>query len=415
MNKKIVDGWVHIAFLLVICQSILQQEVVLVIEFAVMLVYVIVHKFRIEKSFLIIFGLMVLHSGWALFFNDADFLLILKQIVGITASYAFFYNIICNKRCSDIIKIYLFYVKVLAFFGIAQELAYFFKVSNLYHWSWLVNNQQIGTALNGLFLRIDIIFQEPSFVAYFFAPAAYLAIYRLFNKKSNFLNIWECALILGVYLFTFSSIAYLGIIISVGIVFFGNKNLVKKLWVLAGLIIICLVLYNKVDEFRMRVDDTVNLFFNENSGNENISSVTLHTNFMVMLSSLADKKGFGFGIGNYRYAYEEYISKQTLWYGINMDDGNSLMIRIITELGVLGLCWIVRFCLKYRIKVSEDEDGLSACMFVFVLLILIRQGHYFIGENILFFILYKMIFMEHQKNHLNNVLKDSLISKIERI
>ncbi|MBA3679762.1 MAG: hypothetical protein H0W73_01030 [Bacteroidetes bacterium] len=94
---------------------------------------------------------------------------------------------------------------------------------------------------------------------------------------------------------------------------------------------------------------------------------------------------FGTGIGSHEFAYEKYTLNKLIGgiYKFNAGDANSLFLRAASEIGLLGVIFLVLFVFKYF--VSHDLLGnepnntywvISNSLLVLILLTYLRQGNY---------------------------------------
>ena len=84
----------------------------------------------------------------------------------------------------------------------------------------------------------------------------------------------------------------------------------------------------------------------------------------------------------------EYIKMQRL-DNINAADANSLLLRIVSDFGIIGILFLI-FVLVSLIKPFSSKDFIFAQgIVIYILLKLFRDGHYFPPELYFFiFILY---------------------------
>ncbi len=75
--------------------------------------------------------------------------------------------------------------------------------------------------------QLQSIAQEPSFIANTFAPVVFLSFYNLFRRQSILINkLWSVLFIIG-YLLSLSSIAYIGMMVMIIVLYAKNFNLRK--------------------------------------------------------------------------------------------------------------------------------------------------------------------------------------------
>lgn len=159
--------------------------------------------------------------------------------------------------------------------------------------------------------------------------------------------------------------------------------------------------YNNVDEFKMRVDDSVenltvlkNGKFNERT---NLSSYVLLSNLYIAKNNFLDHP-FGSGIGSHHYMYTSKYFKimrppEYLVYlkhdKDNSFDANSLFTRLLSEFGLIGFVFVV-IALYYSFKTFETNNYLIQGVVLYIILKLFRDGTYFPPE--LFFFVWLLVF-----------------------
>lgn len=400
MKEKINVTNLYLFLVLFVCvtQSIFGQTKLLFVEIILLIVFL--RKIEIQKGFVAVIALLLLHGCINIFLGNDTIDLLLKQIIGITVSYVFYWNFCKSFDVIKIFGVYINVVKGLSIFGIIQQAGYVMHIRFLYDFSWLIPNQQVGTGV-GVLYRVDLLFSEPSMVAFFFAPALYIAILSLIYKEkySVFYSKWSAILVIIMYCMSFSSVAYLGIAISCGLIVLRNRDLIKKAFICVLGIVLIFVLWNNVPGFRERVNDSLELLSVEKIEGGNLSSVVFITNMRVTLESVKDHCGMGTGLGSYVYEHDKYsdqMYKVGVDYGkhLNREDANSLVLRTLTECGIVGLLFLICFVLKYRVVKQNIYTDISHAIIVGFLLRGIRHGHYFAGEFFFFISIYLLCYRD---------------------
>ena len=122
---------------------------------------------------------------------------------------------------------------------------------------------------------------------------------------------------------------------------------------------------------------------------------------------------FGSGIGSHLYVHKniyskgmrapEYLKKQNL-EDTNATDANSMFIRIVSEMGILGLILILllMYLASKSFSFNNNQMFFAQGVFIYLLLKLFRDGHYFAPEFYLFiWLLYYSI--KNNKKAINEV------------
>jgi hypothetical protein len=328
-----------------------------------------------------------------------------KILIGMLLSVTFYNYVIIHyqRNFSKLFNLYLNGILVCCYISIVQIVSYQIKFSPGYDYSWLLNKWRIHTG--SLFsLRLNSIFAEPSQFALMLLPALFVAIHHLIMRKFELMSFFSCCMVIGCLILTTSSTGYLGILFSF-LLFAIQFRKIQNLFAVIGLSIVGFIgLYNNVDEFRSRIDTSVNLWTKDKYSLEDInsSSFVLFNNFHIAKENLAEHPLIGTGLGSYPDIYDKYsLTKREDFlikrgFDFNSQDGNSLLIRSMAEIGVLGIgFWIVLIFKFFRKRDEDNPDDYywlysSACLAI-ILGYLVRQGNYFLNGFPFFVLLYYYI------------------------
>ncbi len=346
----------------------------------------------------------------------------LKIFLGLFFSFLFFdYYLKFLKR--DIFKIFYVYLKVtywICIIGIVQFVSYQIGFRLGYDYNLVLGFNKWGIIKHDVFgLRINSIFSEPAYFGAYVGPAVFVVLNNFINKSKIVYSHVQGAIILGTYIFTFSTTAYLGIGLSLFLVL-SNRGFLKYLFfIIFGLGTLSYVAYNNVKDFRVRIDDTYNLFsgdlgkFNRFTfGKYHGSSLALYDNYNVAMLNLKNNNLlFGTGLGSHGEAFKKYSFTRGLDQvkggALNAADANSLFLRILSELGLVGVGITVIFLFRfyiYKLKVGFENHFwvVSNACFVLMILNLLRLGHYFYCGFPLFVLMYYYV-----NKQLNTVIENS--------
>ena len=112
----------------------------------------------------------------------------------------------------------------------------------------------------------------------------------------------------------------------------------------------------------MRVDDTAKALGSDGripAEKINLSTFAIFSNFLVTKESLSNNPLIGSGIGTHALNYDKYIgiyfSEDNIWreMELNREDANSLMLRLLSETGIIGAALFLLFILHYSIPYKE--------------------------------------------------------------
>jgi hypothetical protein len=302
----------------------------------------------------------------------------LSQILGISIVGTYYYSFTTLYKPIEIIKVY---VKMCLYVAIIGYVFYFLGI-----------NYNDG--------RLNSIFKEPAHYVIVVIPACYY-----YFKTKDYLSF---LIIFGTIILSNSSLGYIGCGL---LLIIPNLTLKRVGYLFALLPIVGIIFYYTYKElpfFKMRVDDTYNSFNVINTGkfNEdtNLSSYVLISNLYIAKENIKDHP-LGSGIGSHHYMHTqryikeihppEYIRNQ----GKHIDnsfDANSLFTRIFSEFGFIGF-FLVIFAMHKASKCYTSKNLLFAQgVFIYFLLKLFRDGHYFPPELFFFIWAFYFSFKEEQ-------------------
>lgn len=352
------------------------------------------------KPFLVLIAIII----FSLLTYQSNLLLVVKQIVNISFSWVVFYYFICLEK-HDIIKLFEKYVKfakVLAVLGLIQVLLFSIGLGNFFLWAfpWLKDYQVSN--------RLQSLTQEPSYIAFTFAPIVFIAIHNLFYRKRHFMNRGWSFLFILCYMLTLSSIAYFGLLLMLVMAYFKNFTYFKLQLIgfaFLGIFLLGFTAYKNLPGVKMRVDDTLlglsgDFFEGERYRRVNPSTYAFLSNYYVTTKAFWDHPIVGNGLGTYEAVYDRNIPSKIekvspTYRSLNRQDGASMAFRLLSETGLVGLLlftfYLFRNKLRMRMSFSKDAEVLwvlNTGIFIVIILALLRNGNYTIHGKLLFFFLY---------------------------
>ena len=246
----------------------------------------------------------------------------LSQILGITITSTFFYNLLKLYKKEEIVNLYTRFSLIIAIVGYPL---YYFGI-----------NLNVNSDL-----RFSSLLTEPAHYAIVVIPACY---YFLKTKKYySFLFVF-ISLILSE-----SSIAYVGCALMFTLPYLTINRLKYAVAIVPFVALVLYAVYDNNEKVKMRFDDTYESLKVVNTGKfkerTNLSTYALLSNFYIAKSNFIDHP-FGTGIGSHYYMYtnEYYKYMRTPSYiktikldKINSKDAASLFIRLFSEFGVFGI------------------------------------------------------------------------------
>lgn len=319
-----------------------------------------------------------------------------------------FYRYVIEYYNYDVKLMFSMYLKgayIVSVLGLIQIGSYLLRFEPGYNWQMILPLNKWNTHPGGLGIRLNSTFSEPSYFGSSISPAFFIAFHELIFKKEIFLTRRKSLVIILAYLLTFSSLAYIGIFITI-ILFAVNFGAVRYLFVAIPVsIILFYIAYNNIFEFKVRVDGLRALFVEnvverELGGNMSRgarmyrvskvltkvhgSSFVLYNNLHVAVENFKQNPIFGSGLGSHELAFQKYNLNYMLGgiYEFNAPDANSMFLRTMSESGIVGVIFIFLFIIKFfvskSIGVDEDETYwlISNALLVIIVTQLLRQGNY---------------------------------------
>src|SRR5262249_52098085 len=138
-----------------------------------------------------------------------------------------------------------------------------------------------------------------------------------------------------------SSTAFVGVVVALPLLLKG-RYATLALGLLVGSLFGYAV-YTLDPHTRMRVDDSLSTVKTMDVTGANMSTYATVSNLYVASRVLEQHPWFGTGLGGHKYAHDEYIgelpgsSTFDEYMNANATDGASLLVRIGSELGVVGI------------------------------------------------------------------------------
>lgn len=316
----------------------------------------------------------------------------LKILIGVLMSYLFYYYVLARFEFNVelLFRAYMLGAVIVSAIGLFQFVSYMvgFKLGYDFRWTGFFNKWNISSG-GTMGLRVNSIFSEPSSYAAILAPAMFVALNNLVSFKNYLVKRWQSILILVVYVLTFSSLGFIGIFIALLLLMI-NYGLGRFLFLFAPLLAIAFfVMYNYVEDFRYRWDSTVYLFETGqvDIGAQHGSAIVFYNNFVVATENLKTNFLFGTGLGSHPFAFEQYSITSNIeifGFALNSADANSMLLRIMSEIGLIGLIGAFIFIRRNFVRrdivnTERTEWIISSAVLCVILLFMLRQGHYFLN------------------------------------
>lgn len=287
-------------------------------NFFILYLLVQLKDFYINQKLIVALVLLVVAGIAAKVILSLEFQPFWKQFIPITIIYLVSYDAFCRVNYRILFKIYTEIGYYTAIFGIIQILAKLFF------------GLKLMTDYNQLF--VDSIALEPSHYAVIIMPAC---IYKLYYFRQNKT---QATVLMIALILTTSSTAYITLLVLLLIIY-------RRTQILILLVPLLYFVFNNillnVEKFNMRLTGFTS-YFETNSFNRvyAATSVSFLSNLEVALYSIKSNPLLGCGLGGHEEMYQKYFEDSSFrfnyMYGMNSISAHSLLIRILSETGLIG-------------------------------------------------------------------------------
>ncbi len=355
-------------------------------------------KLLFEPVFSAAFGLLSFFSLLNVVLGHVILWSSVRQI-GIISFNAVFYYAVVRYNRKDIMRLFSAYLHLgllASLIAVLQEVGFLSNVKALYDFSPWLPNWRFSMRYVGKFLSVNSVMPEPTSFCLAIFPAVAYSFIALTARGRVRVNIPLAVFIFAGFIFSFSSLGFLGFLFI--ILLLAMRSLRMKKWLAASAVIVLLAggLYSWVPSFKVRLDDTMNVLTRSRTLDDvNLSTFTLMNNAYITREVFARSPVWGYGLGSHEYSFERFNEYQPLTNRplLNRKDGNSLFLRLVSETGLLGLglfLWFLySFCLLRRRDIGVSGFwALNISVLGYMFMRLVRQGHYFSEGFFLFFWLY---------------------------
>ena len=351
-----------------------------------------------NKVFFFLFSIIIISSLYNIYIGKDTLGLLVKQVIGISLNAIIFYLLIeINKYdLKRLFKVYLNIAFLVGAIGLFQELSYLLNFKFGYDFHYIIPNWKISISQTG-FLRINSILSEPSSFCYSMLPAFFVSLISFSKNSFRFLTKWKSLIIILSFFLTFSTVGYIGIVISIFLLMYNYRKIRYIFRSIIFMFVFVFFLWNNIGDFQVRIGDSIDMLTGKaNLTTVNLSTFALFSNSLVAYNSFKDNPIFGSGLGSHKLSYYKYIKDivdvNKISTFLNVDDANSLFLRLLSETGLFGIIIFFYFLFKFHLSKKRDESNylwiINNAILAMFLIRLIRCGHYFINGFFFFFWLY---------------------------
>lgn len=355
----------------------------------------------LSKIFFFPFLLIILASIYSVVLGRDNFMLLSKQVIGISFNAAFFYLIfkINGFNVKKIFKVYFNLAFLVAFIGLIQWLSFSFGFKPGYNLGYILNpkvwmwNVHLESPQGSI--RINSILPEPSGFVVCLMPAFFFALVSFLRRGVSLSDKIKGLIIILAFLLSQSSTGYIGISLSILLVIINYCRIRYYIFAVILAFVFIFLVYNKFEVFKIRVDHTIQVIKEEKSLQRvNFSTYTLYTNARIAFESFKRSPLIGSGLGSHELSYDTFIG--SLKYAgrarSNTQDATSLFLRLMSETGLAGIALFFIFMFKYHLRRSKDPSDylwiINNAVLALFFVRLLHVGHYFSDGFFMFFWLY---------------------------
>jgi len=364
-----------------------------------------IKKICTSRLFLIIFAVFLFSSLYNVLLLKNDLFLLFKQFLGLLIHSTFFYMLIKfnNDNLKKLFSVYLQITFFVALIGVIQYVVFWFYQLSIsdYHENicryfrylpfWRISFCQIG-------IRVNSISPEPASLCLVTFPAFFVSLYTIISNNKFFLSKGKSTIVILAFIFTYSTIGFIGILISLFFIYKNIKLMKFQRFLITFLFILLIYFLFSVQETKVKFIQTKKAFYGELDWQRtNQTTYTSLRNALVTYEVFKDNPIFGHGIGSRTISFNEYTEKyripNPIGIGIlNIRDANSLLFRVLSETGLLGILILLFFIFYNFASTKKYGDEflfiINNSIFILFILRLIRQGNYFSEGFFFFFWLY---------------------------
>ena len=270
-------------------------------------------------------------------------------------------------------------------FGVYTRIAYWISVVGIFLYPF----QYYFFHLN----RLQSVLSEPAAFAAISLPAVYYFADRWIRSRSCGK---ETSVMLFAFLLSQSSVGFIGLFFGVCVLFMRYR---RVRFIVPAVLTICgFLLYSVSGDFAKRLDDSFFSLENTDVSGTNISTFAIFSNLFVMENVISAHPLVGNGLGSHGMSYHRYIGDlpgkdefvEAGLEGLNAEDANSFLVRVLSDMGLVGATMVFSFLWIYRPRGDTDLSSISKAITVYFFVTLLRGGNYFSYEHLFFIILYAL-------------------------
>ena len=319
------------------------------------------------------------------------------KVIGSLILPYFYYWYLWQHLSEDVIRGFRIYLKGSVIVSIVGLLLFLDSIVDFGFFEFLSSVLHIGKHPASFGIRIASTLGEPTYFANTIAPAGFFAVCRLFfndtalAQKLENCGLWlsrkSALLILTALVFTYSSMAFAGFVIT-AILLLLIKRQIRALIAIPIVTIGLMQLARTVPEINDRIEGLAHA---SQMANQSVhgSSAILYNHSIITWENFKRNPLVGSGLGSHVVASKKYsVLRGTSFDAIsemNAADASSMFLRIASELGLFGILLTLFFLIRnYFVAENSNLDSMvfkliSAACLITIILQLLRQGNFILN------------------------------------
>jgi hypothetical protein len=265
------------------------------------------------------------------------------------------------------------------------KVAYWFAVIGLFVWA--------GACILGRdFERLRGLATEPAQFCSLVLPAYYWYAHQFITLRKHAFKVITFTITV---VLTASSVGYISAAFGIVLLLLSKR----RKYVLIAPAIVCVLLglaYSLSSEVQKRVNDTLLVAATGDLTGANLSTYAIISNAMVTQQVLEESPLIGNGLGSHPMSHARFLADipgVESFIGMNLDatnalEANSLTLRVLSELGILGLLGVCAFLVHFFVGGNSPRAAISKAILVCFFLKLLRSGEYYQPEQFFFIFIY---------------------------
>lgn len=351
--------------------------------------------FYLNLRFTICLILLTAATYWNVQAGNDDYLLMFKTCFGILQNALVFFMVLKANdfKAMPIFNAYMAICTPICLFGLIQEVAYLLEIKPIYNLSWAMQYYSVA-GTSGPLIRVHSIMPEPAYLVFAMVPAVFAALHSWMEPEKRLVSGAQSLIIMTTMIFALSTLGYLSLGICLIVLMINFRKLKYLILISIAVPLLSMAAYSLVPDVQVRVDGTAGMLTGEKEIDEiDMSNFALFSNLQVAFLSFGENPWIGSGLGSHKISYTRLIGNvidvEKAPHFLNIDDAGSMMLRLISETGILGSGMFLFFLFRNWFFKSKDPTGrlwvVNNGIFVLLVLKLIRYGNYFELGTFLFF------------------------------